>query len=420
MSEPGGSAGHQMMTDPAAASHTVASHTVASHAAASRTATRSPVGRLTEPSRKVLLVAGEASGDLHGAALVSALRRLDPSLEVWGVGGARLRQAGMHTFVDTATVATMGFVETFGTLGRLLATYRQLKRFMVEERPALVVLIDYPEFNLFLAKRAKRLGIPVFYYIGPQVWAWRRGRVRKIARRVDRLGVVLPFESALYNTGGDFAQFVGHPLLDVVQANQTREQTLARYQLDPTRPVLALLPGSRKKELRYLLAPGIAAGQQLADEGWQTVIALAHTLTRGDLADALGGQVPAVPIAENDTYNVIHAADAVVVASGTATLETALLGRPMVIMYRVAPLTYALARLLVRVMCVGMPNIILGRAVFPELIQSAVTRDKLVAAVRDVNARRSELTAALAEIRTRLGSPGAADRAAQLALELLA
>jgi lipid-A-disaccharide synthase len=147
---------------------------------------------------------------------------------------------------------------------------------------------------------------------------------------------------------------------------------------------------------------------------------LAHTLTRGDLADALGGQVPAVPIAENDTYNVIHAADAVVVASGTATLETALLGRPMVIMYRVAPLTYALARLLVRVMCVGMPNIILGRAVFPELIQSAVTRDKLVAAVRDVNARRSELTAALAEIRTRLGSPGAADRAAQLALELLA
>src|SRR5574342_121918 len=139
--------------------------------------------------RKVLLVAGEASGDLHGAGLVTALRRSDPAIEVWGVGGERLRQAGMHILVDTAAVATMGFVETFGTLGRLLSTYRQLKRFMIEERPALLVLIDYPEFNLFLAKRAKSLGIPVFYYIGPQVWAWRRGRVRKIARRVDRLGV---------------------------------------------------------------------------------------------------------------------------------------------------------------------------------------------------------------------------------------
>ena len=369
--------------------------------------------------RKVLLVAGEASGDLHGAMLVTALLRREPSLEVWGVGGERLRDAGMHILVDTAAVATMGFVETFGTLGRLLSTYRRLKRFMFEERPALLVFIDYPEFNLFLAKRARALGIPVFYFIAPQVWAWRRGRVRKIARRVNRLGVVFPFEPMLFNNGHDLARFVGHPLLDVVHATRTREETLARYQLDPARPLLALLPGSRKKEIQHLLPPAIAAARRLTDEGWQAVLPLAHTLTRGDLADALGGQWPAVPIVEHDTYNVIHAADVVLVASGTATLETALLDRPMVIMYRVAPLTFALARLMVRVDYIGMPNIILGRPVFPELIQGDVTSDKLVAAVRDVAARRAEIAAALAEVRTKLGDPGAAERAARLALELL-
>jgi lipid-A-disaccharide synthase len=326
----------------------------------------------------------------------------------------------MHVLVDTAAVATMGFVETFGTLGRLLATYRQLVRFLREERPALLVLIDYPEFNLLLAKRAKALGIPVFYYIGPQVWAWRRGRVRKIARRVDRLGVVFPFEPALYNNGHQLAEFVGHPLLDLVCPSRSREETLARYQLDATRPLLALLPGSRKKEIRLLLPPALAAAQRLAHDGWQPIVALAHTLTRADLAEALGGTVPALPVAEDDTYNVVHAADAALVASGTATLETALLGCPMVIMYRVSPVTYALARLLVRVAHIGMPNIILGRGVFPELIQNDVTCDKLVAAVADVAARRAELAAALGELRGKLGEPGAAARAARLALELMA
>ncbi len=371
-------------------------------------------------TRKVLLVAGEASGDVHGAGLVAALRRADPAVEVWGVGGERLRQAGMHILADTAAVATMGFVEIFGTLGRLLSTYRQLTRFMVEERPALLVLIDYPEFNLFLAKRAKALGIPVFYYIGPQIWAWRRGRVRTIARRVDRLGVVFPFEPALYNNGRDLAEFVGHPLLDLVHPTRGREETLRRYRLDPSRRVLAVLPGSRKKEVRVLLPAALAAAQRLEHQGWQAVIALAHTLTGEDLRQALRGRVPAVPVAEGDTYNVVHAADAALVASGTATLETALLGRPMVIMYRVAPLTFALARLLVRVDFIGMPNIILGRGVFPELIQRAVTCDKLAAAIEDVAARSAEVAAALSELRGKLGEPGAAERAAGLALELMA
>jgi len=370
--------------------------------------------------RTVLLVAGEASGDLHGAALVSALRQRDPEIEVWGVGGEHLRQAGMHILVDTAAVATMGFVETFGTLGRLLSTYRRLTRFLVEARPRLVVLIDFPEFNLFFAKRAKALGIPVFYYIGPQVWAWRRGRVRKIVRRVDRIGLVFPFEAALYNADKPVAEFVGHPLLDVVHPSRTREETLARYQLDPARPLLALLPGSRKKELRHLLPPAMAAAAELERGGWQVVLALAHTLSRDDVTAALGGRAPTVPVVENDTYNIVHAADTVLVASGTATVETALLERPMVIMYRVTPLTFALARLLVRVDHIGMPNIILGRRVFRELVQQEVTCANLVAAVHDAYARRAELRDALRELRGQLGEPGAPARAAALALEVMA
>jgi lipid-A-disaccharide synthase len=378
-----------------------------------------PVEPAPPVRRKVLLVAGEASGDLHGAALVTALLRSDPNLEVWGIGGDRLRAAGMHILVDTAAVATMGFVETFGTLGRLVAAYRQLKRFLVEQRPCLLVLVDYPEFNLLLAKRAKALGVPVFYYIAPQVWAWRRGRVHKIARRVDRLGVVFPFEPELYNQREELAQFVGHPLLDIVRPTRGRAETLARYGLDPSRPVLALLPGSREKEIRHLLRPSLAAAQRLGADGWQCVVALAHTLRREDLARALGGELPLCPIAEDDTYNVVHAADAVLVASGTATLETALLGRPMVIMYRVSRLTYALARMLVRgVDYIGMPNIILGRGVFPEVIQ-AVTADNLVAALRDVTARRAEVETVLFELRRRLGAPGAAVRAAELARQLI-
>jgi len=374
---------------------------------------------MSDARRTVLLVAGEASGDMHGAELVAALRRNDPNVEVWGVGGERLRQAGMHILVDTAAVATMGFVETFGTLGRLAGAYRLLKRFMVERRPALVVLIDYPEFNMLLAKRAKALGIPVFYYIAPQVWAWRRGRVHKLAQRVDRIGVVFPFEAPLYNNGRQLAEFVGHPLLDLVRPTRTREETRERYQLDPDRPLLALLPGSRKKEVRHLLPAAIAAAQRLMVEGWQSAIALAHTLTRRDLIQALGERSPGLPIIEDDTYNLVHAADAAVVASGTATLETALLGRPMVIMYRVSPLTFAVARRLVHVDYIGMPNIILGRRVFPELIQQDVTPEKVVAAVHEVVARRDELTAALGELRDQLGQPGAAERAARLALELM-
>lgn len=374
---------------------------------------------MTAPLR-VLLVAGEASGDLHGAGLLRALRRRVPDLEAWGIGGENLRAAGMHTAVDTSTVATMGFVETFGTVGRLLRAYRQLIRFLDEKRPGLVILIDYPEFNFQIARQANKRGIPVFYFIAPQVWAWRRGRARKLPRRVDRIGVVFPFEPELYNTEGRrVAEFVGHPLLDVVRRTATTEETRARYGIASGQRVLALLPGSRKKELRYLLRPMCVAAELLKSEGWKPILALAPTLTDADLAAEWGGQLPPFPIARGDTYNVVAAADAAIVASGTATLETALLGCPMVIAYRVSAVTYWLARLLVRIDWIGMPNILLRRGVFPELVQSAATPAAMADAVRGLTHRREEITRALVEVRQSLGTAGAAERAAALALELV-
>ena len=328
--------------------------------------------RMSAPLR-VLLVAGEASGDLHGAALVRALRQRVPDVEVAGVGGPRLRAAGMRVLVDTEHVATMGFVETFGTLGRLLRTYRRLLRFLDAERPRLVVLIDYPEFNLRLARQAKRRGIPVFYFIAPQVWAWRRGRVRTIAERVDKLGVVFPFEAELYNNGRPLAEFIGHPLLDVVRPTRPAAETRARYGLD-RRPAGRRSAAWQPREGGALSLPPDVRGGRAAGGGRlatdRRAGRVAHALPTS--AQPLGGPMP-FPIAHGDTYNAVAAADAAIVASGTATLETALLGCPMVIVYRMSPLTHWIARRLVDVKWIGMPNIILQRSVFPELIQSEVT-----------------------------------------------
>jgi lipid-A-disaccharide synthase len=373
---------------------------------------------MTAPLR-VLLVAGEASGDLHGAALVRAIRRRVPDAEVYGIGGEHLREAGMNVLVDTHSVATMGFTETFGTVGRLYRAYRLLVRFLDEQRPGLVVLVDYPEFNLLLARQAKRRGIPVFYFIAPQVWAWRRWRIDKIRRRVDRLGVVFPFEPSLYNNGERLAEFIGHPLLDVVRADRPRRETLQRHGLSLDRPTVALLPGSRRKELRALAPAMCEAAEILARDGWQAVLALAPGLTVDDVAAALDGRPPALPIVSGDTYNVVAAADAAIVTSGTATLETALLACPMVIVYRLSALSHWLARRLVQVEWIGIPNILLEREVFPELIQNEVTPAAMADGVRSLAARRDELQTSLATLRNRLGEPGAAERAADLALELV-
>ena len=368
---------------------------------------------------RVLLVAGEASGDAHGADLVTALKRQAPNVEVFGVGGQYLREAGMRTLVDTAAIAGMGLFEARDKLTALVRTYRQLTAILRTEPPDVLVLIDFPEFNLRLAKIAKRVGVRVFYYISPQVWAWRKRRVYTITQRVDRLAAVFPFEPAFYAAHGCVVDFVGHPLVDRVQPNRSREETLRRYGLDPTRKTIALLPGSRAQEVRYLLDPLLGATALLGNS-YQFVLAVASTLNEADLRERV--EQYKIPLVQGDTYNLLHAADLVLVASGTATLETALLERPMVIVYRLAPLTYALARLIVRVPFIGMPNLIAEQRVVPELIQHEVTPVRIAAEARQLLENPQAYRFAqegLREVRRRLGPGGAAERAATLVLEML-
>lgn len=384
----------------------------------------SPAWALPDGPQRVLMVAGEASGDLHGADLLAALRLRAPDLEVFGIGGDRLRQAGMQTVVDAEEVATVGLTMAAGRLRSLARAYRELGRRLREEPPDLCVLIDFPEFNLRLARIAKRARVPVLYYIGPQVWAWRRGRVRKMARRVDRLAVVFPFEAELYARQLPGVEFVGHPLLDRVCVTRAREDTLRAHGLDPARRTVLLLPGSRRSEIDHLLPRLLAAVKLLGRSGsYQFALALAHTLPRTEVDAHLRRLGIDLPIIEGDTYNLIAAADLALVTSGTATLECALLECPMVIVYRLAALSYALARLLVRgVRYVGMPNIVAGHEVVPELLQGQVTGPRIAAAATSIlenPTRHATITEDLRQVRGRLGSGGAAGRAAAIALEML-
>ena len=374
-------------------------------------------------ARRVMLVAGEASGDLHAAGLVAALRRRLGDVEIWGIAGREARAQGMTTAIDISEIATLGLTEVAEKARAILRAYRMLRRELRERPPSLLVLIDFPEFNLALATVAKRAGVPVFFYVSPQVWAWRRGRVRKILARVDRLAVLFPFEPAVYGNA-EKVKFVGHPLLDSVRATADRAETLRRHGLDPTRPLVVLLPGSRRRELERILPAMAGAAERLAERRpLQFAIALAPTLTP-DLAERLtAGRGVALPLVAEDAYNLIAASELVLTTSGTATLEVALLGRPMVIMYRASPLTYLVARALVRVPWIGMPNLIAGREIVPELVQRRANAEEIATAAESILAdpeRRRTIESDLVGIRAALGAGGAAERAADLAVELLA
>lgn len=367
----------------------------------------------------VLLVAGEASGDLRGAELIGELRKLRPDVRVTGVGGDRLRAAGMDVLVDAAELSAMGVTELFGRVGSIVRSYRRVRGAITgangAERPDLVVLIDFPDFNLRLAKVARRVGIPVLYYVSPQVWAWRRYRVKTLAKRVDHLAVVFPFEADLYR-GLTEVSFVGHPALETVRATGTPDDVRRRHGLATDRPLVTLLPGSRGSEVRALLPAMVEAVRLL---GVQAVVALAHESLR-PLAQEICPDGP--PLVHGETWDLVAAADLVLLSSGTATLETALLERPMVIMYRLSPLSYGLARMLVRVPFIGMPNLILGKAAVPELIQADVTPERIAEEARrilDDPARAAAMRADLARVRAMLGEPGAAHRAAEIALRMI-
>ncbi|HUM15899.1 MAG TPA: lipid-A-disaccharide synthase [Candidatus Nitrosotalea sp.] len=371
----------------------------------------------------IMLSAGEASGDLHGGTLCRALRALEPEVRLIGMGGGHMAAEGMEVIVDPTAHAAVGTSEALGRIPALYRAYRAMVERVRNERPRALVLIDFPEFNLRLARRAHRAGVPVVYFIPPQLWAWRQGRVRQMARRVSQVLAVFPFEPPLYQRHRVPVEFVGHPLLDVLPLELTREEARRRLQADPGHSLVGLLPGSRREEVERLLPPMLDAARRLAaaDGRRRFMLGLAPTVPRQQVqghVHAAGG--PPIELISGSTYELMAAADVLLIASGTATLEAALLGAPMVICYRVSRTTEMIARLLSRVRWIGLPNLVSGREVVPELIQAQVTGERLATeATRLLDEDPVAATAqraAFKELRARLGEPGVGRRAARAVL----
>ncbi len=381
------------------------------------------------PTRQVMIIAGEASGDMHGARLVRAMQELEPGLRFCGMGGRELAVAGVELLYDASRLAVVGVTEVLGHLGDILAARRILLARMRSQRPDLLILIDYPDFNLLLAAKARKLGIPIFYYISPQVWAWRSGRVKKIGRLADRIGVILPFEQEFYARRGVQVDFVGHPLMDAVETTMSRQQFLARHHIKPDRKIIGLLPGSRRREIASLLPDFLAAAERLARGSDKYVFLLprASTVSRRWLDEhGLGeyGRRLCCQVVDENRYDLMAACDAVVAASGTVTLELAILGTPAVVTYRVSPRTYLLGRLLIRnIEFFSLVNLVAGREVVPELLQDQVTPENIAAELKQMTgeaATRDRIRQGLAEVTARLGGRGASRRAARIALETAA
>jgi len=371
-----------------------------------------------------MIVAGEASGDIYGADLAAEAHTLDPQLHFLGIGGARMREAGVETLVDSADMAVVGLVEVLKHFGVIAAAFLKLKQILLHDPPSLLILIDYPGFNLRLAKVAKRAGVPVLYYISPQIWAWRQGRVKKIARLVDHMAVILPFEAPFYEQAGVPVTFVGHPMLDMVKVAVNRDDAAAGFGLDPGRMVVGLFPGSRRSEIERLLPVIIGAAVRLKGRfpHIQFVLPLASTLTEADIVPQLQAAGLGATISNARIHDLIRACDAVISVSGTVTLEIALVGTPMVIIYRLSPLTYQVAKRLVKVDHIGLCNIVAGETVVKELIQDEANPENIadeIAKILTDDAYSARIREKLATVRARLGGGGASANVARLILTMM-
>lgn len=378
------------------------------------------------PPRRAMVVTGEASGDLHGANLIRAAQKLDPDLSFFGVGGEQMTAAGCDIIISGKTISVMGIVEVVGHFPIIWRTFQRIKLILREERPDLLILIDFPDFNLRLAAVAKKLGIPVLYYVSPQVWAWRRGRVKSIAKVVDRLAAILPFEPPLYAGLDIDVEYVGNPLTDQVVVSEEREPFLRRLGIDPVLPVVGLFPGSRGTELRFNLPTLLATARVVlkAHPHTRFLVPAAATLGAESIKTAIsaagGDDLPLTVVAES-VYNIANAANAVLAVSGTVTLQVALVGTPLLIIYRVAPLTYAIGKRLIKVPFFGLPNIIAGQEVAMERVQDGADPEILGAELNQIlsdPAHAAALRQGLALVREKIGPGGCSERVAAMAIEM--
>jgi lipid-A-disaccharide synthase len=367
------------------------------------------------PAVRVMISCGEPSGDLYAGALAAEIRRREPEADIFGFGGPRLAASGGRLIGDFHGFSVTGLTEALRVLPRSFAMLRVLAAAARDQRPDVFVAIDFPDFNFRLMAAVHRLGIPVVYYISPQLWAWRPGRMQTMKRYVDRVLVIFPFEEDLYRREGVPVEFVGHPLVDLVRVRASRAELLREHGLEPAAPTVALLPGSRPNEL-HRIVPGIAASLPLISSqvpGVQFIVAAAP-----NLPDALFAPL-AVPIVHERTDDVLAASDVVITASGTATVQAALHERPMVVVYRLSPLTYRLGKPFVRVDTYAMANLVAGRRIVPELIQDEFTPERVarecVRLLTDEQLRRSTRDE-LRRVRERLGGTGASGRVAEAVL----
>jgi len=367
----------------------------------------------------VMVSCGEASGDLYAGALATELQRLAPGTRVFGLGGPRLAASGAELVGDYRGLAVTGLTEALRVLPRSFGMLRRLRARLLNDRPDVLVAVDFPDFNFGLAQSARKLGIPVVYYISPQLWAWRPGRIRTMKAIATKVLVIFPFEQEIYERAGIPVEFVGHPLIDLIHVASDRKDLLTSHGLDPEAPTVALLPGSRPNEVRAIL-PTLAAAASVIRAHVakvQFVIARAPNLASSLFASlATSGRIA---IVEGRADDVLNASDVVVTASGTATVQTALHLRPMVIVYRLSPLTYRLGRRFVKLDTFGMVNLVSGRRIVPELIQDDFTPERVAEEVRSLLTDRSRADAMrrdLRDMRSRLGDAGASRRAAATVL----
>lgn len=374
--------------------------------------------------KRILIVAGEASGDKHGARLVREIKLSAPEAHIYGIGGTAMRAEGVAAFMDSGSLAVIGLWEVVHKIGMVWKALRRIRQQFLTHPPDLVILIDFPDFNLRVAHMASKRGIPVVYYISPQVWAWRKGRVKQIARWVRKMLVIFPFEETFYERHGIQAEYVGHPLLDEPLERMEREEAIRLLNLDPNHRYIGLLPGSRHSEIRLMFPNILRAGALIHKRFPDTrfIVPLANTLKETDLTPYLKRFPIPVSVVDGRFQAAMRSMDAAIVASGSATLETAMLDVPMCIVYRVSPITAVVGRFVIKTDHIGIINLIAGRRVAVELIQNKATPRRMAREIGFLLTdpeRCDRMKADYREIRAKLGDSGASPKAARHILEIL-